>query len=128
MSARKLKCHQNQSWTQHFCFFFRPMEKIVAMTYPAHGVLSVSGRDSVRILLSKNPARSFNCPWCQVYGTSFERFPRPWQNEEKILTEEQAISVIKLYCQQNQSCMQHFSCNNNNIVQKSNMILRVSCP
>ena len=36
--------------------------------------------DSVRLLLSKNRARSFNCPWCQVHGISFEWFPRPWQN------------------------------------------------
>ena len=27
--------------------------------------------DSVRLLLTKNPARSFNDPWCQVHGISF---------------------------------------------------------
>ena len=29
------------------------------------------------LLLTKNPARSFSSPWCQIYGISFERFPRP---------------------------------------------------
>ena len=35
--------------------------------------------DSFRFLLTKNPARSFSCPWWQVHGISFERFPWPWQ-------------------------------------------------
>ena len=35
--------------------------------------------NSVRLLLTKNPACSCDCPWCQVYDISFERFPRPWQ-------------------------------------------------
>ena len=34
--------------------------------------------DSVRLLLTKNPARSFTFPWCQVHGISFERCPRPY--------------------------------------------------
>ena len=33
---------------------------------------------SVRLLLTKNPACSCNCPWW-VHGISFELFPRPWQ-------------------------------------------------
>ena len=45
------------------------------MTPPDHGGVE----DSVRLLLTKNPARSFSCPWCQVHDISFERFPRPWQ-------------------------------------------------
>ena len=35
----------------------------------------------VRLLLNKNPARSFRCPSCQVRFISLERSPRPWQNE-----------------------------------------------
>ena len=35
--------------------------------------------NSVRLLLTKNPACSFSCPSCQVRGISFVRFPRPWQ-------------------------------------------------
>ena len=31
---------------------------------------------SARLLLTKNPARSFCCPICQTRGISFERFPR----------------------------------------------------
>ena len=45
------------------------------MTPPAHG--GVKG--SERLLMTKNPARSFSCLRCQVYGISFERFSRPWQ-------------------------------------------------
>ena len=48
------------------------------MTNPAHGVLNVQ-RNSVRLLLTKNPACSFNCPWGQVHGISFQRFPWLWQ-------------------------------------------------
>ena len=36
--------------------------------------------DSVKLLLTKVHARFFEFPWYQVYGFSFERFPRPWQN------------------------------------------------
>ena len=35
--------------------------------------------DSIRLLLTKNPACSCNCLWCQDHGISFERLPRPWQ-------------------------------------------------
>ena len=45
------------------------------MMPPAH----CGAEDSVRFLLTKNPARSFSCPWCQVHRILFERFPRPWQ-------------------------------------------------
>ena len=31
---------------------------------------------SAKILLTKNPARSINCPGCRVCGVSFERIPR----------------------------------------------------
>ena len=41
--------------------------------------------DSVRLLLTKNPAWSYNCPWYQVHGTWFKRFPRPWQTFGPIL-------------------------------------------
>ena len=33
--------------------------------------------DSVRLLLTINPACTCNCPWCQVHGIWLERFPRP---------------------------------------------------
>ena len=42
-----------------------------------HGVHGAE--DSVRLLLTTNPARSFSCPRCQVYGISFKWFPRHWQ-------------------------------------------------
>ena len=48
-----------------------------ASRHPAHGVLEAE--DGVRLLLAKNPARSFSCPWYQVHGISFGRFPWPWQ-------------------------------------------------
>ena len=48
--------------------FLGPAGKIIRMTNSAHG-----------LLLTKNPACSCNCPWRQVHGISFERFPRPWQ-------------------------------------------------
>ena len=36
------------------------------------GVIAQGGaEDSVRLILTKNS------PWCQVYGFSFEQFPRP---------------------------------------------------
>ena len=40
--------------------------------------------DSVRLLPTKNPARSISCPWCQVHGISLERFQRPWQTVDPI--------------------------------------------
>ena len=39
---------------------------------------------SVRLLINKNPARSFCCPVCQSRGMSFERFPRPCQAIDQI--------------------------------------------
>ena len=36
-------------------------------------------KGSVRLFLTKNPARAFSCPSCKVRSVSFERFPRPWQ-------------------------------------------------
>ena len=48
-----------------------PAGKIIRMSTPAHGVLNVS----VRLL-----TKTFNCPWCQDHGISFERFPRRWQS------------------------------------------------
>ena len=45
------------------------------MTPPTHS----GAEDSVRLLLTRNLAHSFSCPWCQIHGISFERFPRPWQ-------------------------------------------------
>ena len=35
--------------------------------------------DSVRLVLTKNSARSISCPSWQVHGISFEQFVRPWQ-------------------------------------------------
>ena len=37
------------------------------MTPPAYS----AAEDSVRLLLTKNPARSFSYPWCQVHGILF---------------------------------------------------------
>ena len=45
------------------------------MMPPAYG--GAEGR--IRLLLTKNPTRSFSFPWCQVHSISFEPFPRPWQ-------------------------------------------------
>ena len=47
----------------------------------ARGMSSNNGakRKDVRLLLTKNPARSFSFPSCQVPGISFERLLRPWQ-------------------------------------------------
>ena len=59
---------------KNFFFFWANME-YHKMTPPAHG----GAADSVRLLLTKNPSRSFRCPWCQVHGISLERLPRPWQ-------------------------------------------------
>ena len=35
---------------------------------------------SVRLLLTRNPARCLNCPGGRVRGVSFERIPQPRQN------------------------------------------------
>ena len=45
------------------------------VTPPAHSV----SEGSVRLPLTKNITRSLSCPWCQVHGFSFERYPRTWQ-------------------------------------------------
>ena len=55
-----------------FLFFFEWCHQLAP---PAQG----GSKGSVRLLLTKNPVRSFSCPICQVRGLSFERFPRPWQ-------------------------------------------------
>ena len=50
------------------------------MTPAAHSGVE----DSVRLLLTKNPARSFICPRCEVNGILFERCPRFWQTAAPI--------------------------------------------
>ena len=65
-----------QNW-RNFCgrvFFWASREN-----HPMKSRAHSGAEDSVRLLLTKNPARSFCCPWCQVHGISFERFQRPWQ-------------------------------------------------
>ena len=51
-------------------FFWASWENLQMMP-PALGV--DGAEDSVRLPMTKNPARSFSCPWCQVHGISFER-------------------------------------------------------
>ena len=55
--------------------FFWTSRENHRMTLTAHS----GEEDSVRLLLTKNPTRSFSCLWCQVHGISFKLSPRPWQ-------------------------------------------------
>ena len=55
-------------------FFFGASGESLQMTPPVHGAHVTE--DTVRLLLTKNPARSFSCSWRQVHGISLERFPR----------------------------------------------------
>ena len=68
-------CH---GYFAEFCFPLWPAAKIISMTIPAHGGKRKLS-PSVRLLPTKNPACSCNCPWCQFHSISFGRFPRPWQ-------------------------------------------------
>ena len=62
-------------------FFYCTSEKNRHMTPSAH----CGGEDSVRLLLNKNPARSFSCPWSQVH--------RLWQ-----LARHRAPPVCRHWC------------------------------
>ena len=54
--------------------------KIISMTNSEWNTWKVENvSDTVKLLLTKNPACSCNFPWCQVHGISLERFPRHWQ-------------------------------------------------
>ena len=55
-------------------FFFGPGGEFVEWHLPP--TVHTWAENSVRLLLTKNPACSCSYPWCQVHGISFERFPR----------------------------------------------------
>ena len=61
----------------HSIFFLSQQGKSSVWRIPP--TVETWAEDSVRLLLTKNPACSCNYPWCQVQGISFEWFPRLWQ-------------------------------------------------
>ena len=63
------------------------------MTPPTHG----GAEDNVKLLLTKNPARSFSYPWCQVHGISFERFPWPWQTVGPVSGPSQCVCSLAFF-------------------------------
>ena len=63
------------------CCFFGGGRENRQITPPGQGS-TLRKEGSVRHPLTKNPARSFSCPGCQVCGLSFGRFPRPWQKAQ----------------------------------------------
>ena len=60
--------------------FFWVSSENYQITPPTQG----GAEDSVRLLLTVNPATSFSCSSSQVRGLSFERFSRSWQTVSPI--------------------------------------------
>ena len=68
----KILLYVNLPSNYFFFFWFEENHRITPATQNG-------AAGSVRLQLTKNPARSLNCPGCRVRGITFELFPRPRQ-------------------------------------------------